>query len=105
MGGGEDSLLDLLIVVANLSVLAPARLVLALSAVVASICGLVLHLEDVVEATRVSLGANLLGGRLLDSLRSTEVIDIGVLLIQLILELFNTLHSCVFGLACFFLTS
>lgn len=81
LSGGEDGLLDLLVVVTNLSVLAPARLVLALRAVVASIGGLVLHLEDVVEATRVSLGVHLLSGRLLDSLGSTEVIDVGVLLI------------------------
>jgi len=55
LGSSEDGGLLLLVVVAYLAVLAPARLVLAFLAVLGSVGGLILHLVDVVEATRVRL--------------------------------------------------
>jgi len=52
---GEHGGLRLLVVVAKLPVLAPARLVLALGAVVGPIRDFVIHLEDVIETSGVCL--------------------------------------------------
>ena len=103
LSGGEDGSLNLLVVVTNLSVLAPARLIFALRAVVASIGSLILHLEDVVEATGVGLGRHLSGGASLHGIVASEVVDVRVLLVELSLELLNSEHRGVLGLTSLFL--
>jgi len=53
--GDQNTSLLQLVVVTQLSVLAPAGLVLALLAVLAAVSGIIFHLVDVIEATSVSL--------------------------------------------------
>ena len=103
LSGGEDGSLNLLVVVTQLAVLAPARLVFALRAVVASISCLILHLEDVVESTRVGLGGSLSGGTGLDGVIASEVVDVRVLLVKFGLEFLNAKHRGVLGLSSLFL--
>lgn len=104
LGRGEHGGLRLLVVVAKLPVRAPARLVLALGAVVRPILGLVLHLEHVVEAAGVGLGGQFLLLRGLGDLGLAEIIDVGVLLVQLGLHLLDALHRRGMRLAVFFLS-
>jgi hypothetical protein len=103
LSGGEDGSLNLLVVVTDFPVLAPARLIFALRAVVASIGSLILHLEDVVEATGVGLGRHLSGGTSLHGVVASEVVDVRVLLVELGLELLNSEHRGVLGLTSLFL--
>ena len=77
--GREHGRLLLLVVVTQLAVLAPARLVLALLAILAAVGGLVFHLIDVVKATSVVLLVllKLSGGS--DYVVPLKVVDVAVL--------------------------
>ena len=55
---GEHGGLHLLFIVANLPMLAPARLILALGTVVLPIRAFVVHLEDVIETSGVCLSGH-----------------------------------------------
>ena len=103
LGSCEDGGLLLLVVVADLAVLAPARLVLALSAVLGAVGRLVLHLVDVVKASGVGLSVTLLGGGSRDNRLVTEVVDVRVLRVELFLQRFNLCLDCSLGLASLFL--
>ena len=83
--------------------LAPARLVLALSAVLGAVGRLVLHLVDVVKASGVGLSVTLLGGGSRDNRLVTEVVDVRVLRVELFLQRFNLCLDCSLGLASLFL--
>jgi len=72
----EDGGLLLLVVVARLSVLAPARLVFALATVLAAVGNLILHFEHVVEAARVRLSVALGVSGSSDHIILSEVVDV-----------------------------
>lgn len=100
---GDHSLLHLLAVVPDLAMLAPARLVLALGAVVGTVHCIVIHLEDGVEGARfvsVTIHDFLLGS---GSLGVFEVGHIVVRLVELGLELSDLSHHRCFRLTSLFL--
>ena len=103
LGSSEDGGLLLLVVVANLAVLAPARLVLAFLAVLGSVSSFVLHLVDVVEAARVCLSCSFLGGGSRDNCLVAEVVDVRVLCFHLILQRIDLSLDCRLGLGGLFL--
>ena len=76
--------------------LAPARLILAFSAVVASIYFLVFCFKDSIEGARVVLGSQLGLSRSLYGLGFAEVIHVGILLVQLVFKLFDSLVIGIF---------
>ena len=103
LGGREDSGLLLLVVVTNFTVLAPARLVLALLAVLAAVGPLVVHLVDVIEAARVVLLIGLAHGGGSDNIVLPEVVDVAVLRVEKGLHLLDLgLHGGL-GLTSLFL--
>ena len=98
----RTSLLQLA-VVADLTMLAPARLVLAFLAVLGAISGFVLHLVDVVVAARVHLiGLLLLHGRGNDII-AAEVVDVAVLGAELGLHLLDLGDHLGLAPVCLFL--
>lgn len=86
---GEHGGLHLLFIVANLPMLAPARLVLALGAVVLPIRGFVVHLEDVIETSGVCLSGHSCCCMSFQGFRRSKVVNVGVFHGQLVLHLFN----------------
>ena len=101
--GCENCSLDSLAIVAYFSVLAPARFILALMAVVWAIRCIIIHLEHVVKATRVRLSWHLSSGSLRNSLISTEVIDVRILLAEFELKRSNLCYGWGLCLSSFFL--
>ena len=101
--GCQHCRLLLLVVVAELSVLAPARLVLALGAVVRSVCSIIFHLKDVIETARVDLGLLEILRGCGDFVSVSEVVNIRVSLGQLSFHGLNFSHGCVLRLSSFFL--
>lgn len=103
LGAGDDGLLHLLVVVSELAVLAPPRLVLALGAVVRTVLRFVVHLEHGVERTRlvsVTIQGLLLGS---GNLWVFEVGHVVVRLVELSLELSDLSHHRGFRLTSLFL--
>jgi len=105
LGGGEYGLLRLLGVVALLAVLAPAGLVLALGAVLRSVLLIILHFENIVKASSSVFLFSFSLSSSWDDLVLSEIIDVGVLLLELVLEGLDLPLRCVFGLASLFLKS
>ena len=99
----QHGLLHLLVVVADFPMLAPSRLIFAFGAVVGSVLDLVVHLEDVVEASRVRLCRGDLRVCGCGGFGLPEVVDVGVSLIQFILQLLDAPHRGIPCLSCLFL--
>ena len=85
--------------------LAPARLVLALLAVLAAVGQLVFHLVNVVEAARVVLIIHILLSGSGDDISMSEVVEVTILLGQQGLVLLDFSSDGGFCLACLFLSA
>ena len=100
---GQDGGLGGLVLVTELPVLAPARLVLALGAVVGAVLLVVLHLEHVVEALGSGGVSLLFLGCLRNFVGFLEVVNVGVLLVQKVLQFLDPGVSSILGLTSLFL--
>ena len=100
---GDDSWLSGFIVIPNLSMLAPATLVLTLLAVVWVVFLFIFHFKYFI----ISLGSGLHCGFLCHGSRHNiilfKVVHVRVLSIKLILQLLNLLCNCIFSLSILFL--
>ena len=101
--GSHDSFLYFFVIITDLAVLAPARLILAFTTVVASVYFLVFCFKDSIKGARVVLSCQLGLSRSLYGLGFTEVIHVGILLVQLVFKFFDSLVIGIFRQACLFL--
>ena len=89
----EHGSLHLLFIIANFPMLAPARLVLALGAVVLPIRGFVVHLEDVIKTSGVCFSGLCCRCMSFQGFRASKVVNVWVPHCQLIFHCFNLCHS------------